>query len=44
MNKTWPDGRYEKAKYNTKGLFKVLKKNCIRARSFNKEDLMLELL
>ena len=44
MNKDWPDGPWEKWEGINKTLSKTIKNHCKKGRTFNKEELMLELL
>ena len=44
INSNWPDGQYEKIVGSSKTLSKTVKKECKRGRSFNLEELTLELL
>jgi hypothetical protein len=44
VNPDWPRGKYEKWEGSAKGLAKQIREKCKKGRSFNKEELMLELL
>jgi hypothetical protein len=44
INKDWPDGEYERCRWKNRDLFKSLKTRLVQGRTFNKEELMLELL
>lgn len=44
MNTDWPNGQYKKWNGIVKNITTAMKKNCRRGRSFNEEELMLELL
>lgn len=44
VNQEWPDGKYIRMRGFPKKFKSILKDQCVRGRSFNKEELMLELL
>ena len=44
VNPDFPNGKYEKWTGTSKGLSKTIRKSCKKGRSFNQEELLLELL
>ncbi|MCP3686753.1 MAG: hypothetical protein GY861_29290 [bacterium] len=43
INQNWPDGTWEDSKELNINM-EIVKERCMKGRSFNKEELMLELL